>query len=233
MLNSTVKSRAGRWNKLAWLRMLSLCLLLGGSHRAFGQLKCYDTRYYTIYTDIAPEDEKEAAIRMTRMAEEYHERTKSFSGVIRTRFPFYLFKSPTDYYAAGGMPGSAGVFMYDQHGGKLMAVAGKKTSQDTWHVVQHEGFHQFAHAVIGGTMPIWLDEGLAEYFGESIFTGDGFVTGVIPPWRLSRLKTEIADKKLMALNDMMVLVIWPMAGTTQHPQLRPGLVDGAFFSAGG
>ena len=72
-------------------------------------LKQYETRYYTIYTDLAPDVEREAAARMTRMAEEYHDRTRSFAGVIRHKFPFYLFRNEADYHAAGGMPGSAGV----------------------------------------------------------------------------------------------------------------------------
>ena len=43
-------------------------------------------------------------------------------------------------------------------------------------------------------MPTWLNEGLAEYFGEGIFTGDGFVTGVISPERLAI--GSIEEKKL-------------------------------------
>jgi hypothetical protein len=179
--------------------------LLSLASQARAQLKQYDSAYYTIYTDITPDEEKEAAIRMTRMAEEYHERTKSFAGVIRTKFPFYLYRSRQDYYAAGGPPGSAGVFMNDGQDTKLMAIAGRHLGQETWHVVQHEGFHQFAHAVIGGEMPIWLDEGLAEYFGESIFTGDGFVTGIVPPWREQRLKDEITGGQFMPLSELMAM----------------------------
>jgi hypothetical protein len=183
--------------------MLTLCL-----HRtalADADLKQYETKYYTIYTDISPDDEKEAAARMTRMVEEYHARTKDFSGTIKTRLPFYLFKSEKDYFAAGGPRGSAGVFKVDADGARLMGVAGQHLTRETWHVVQHEGFHQFAHAVIGGKMPTWLDEGLAEYFGESIFTGDGFVTGIIPPYREQRLKDEISGDQLKSFKQMMLI----------------------------
>src|SRR2546430_1416753 len=74
-------------------------------------MQAYQSPYYDLYSDLEPERVQEALLRMTRMAEEYHERTKDFSGVIRTKFPFYLFKDGADYYAAGGMVGSAGVFM--------------------------------------------------------------------------------------------------------------------------
>jgi hypothetical protein len=179
------------------------CLPLLWTKSAHAQLREYDTKYYIIHTDIDPEEEQEAAIRMTKMAEEYHQRTSGFAGVIREKFPFYLYRNSAEYFAAGGLPGSAGMFMSIGRGGKLMAIAGRHTTQSTWHTVQHEGFHQFAHAVIGGEMPTWLNEGLAEYFGESIFTGDGFVTGVIPPWRLSRLKQEIAGARLKSMREIM------------------------------
>jgi hypothetical protein len=188
-----------------WLAVLLLCLCCSP---ALAQLKRYETPYYTIYTDIDPDMEKEAAVRMTRMAEEYHQRTKDFSGEITRKFPFYLYRSPVDYYAAGGLPGTAGVFIYgiyDKTDARLMAIAGQKTTLSTWHTVQHEGFHQFAHAVIGGEMPPWLDEGLAEYFGEALFTGDGFVTGLVPPWRLARLQQSIRTAKLKPFNQIMLL----------------------------
>jgi hypothetical protein len=138
---------------------------------------------------------------MTKMAEEYHQRTADFSGVITKKLPFYLFKNANDYYDAGGHPGSGGVF----NGKSLMAIAGEKATGGTWQVVQHEGLHQFAHAVIGGQLPTWADEGLAEYFAHALFTGDGFVAGVIPPSRLARLKTEITEKQLKSIEQMMAM----------------------------
>ena len=79
------------------------------------------------------------------------------------------------------------------------------TGAQTWHIVQHEGFHQFAHAVIGGELPVWVNEGLAEYFGESLFTGDSFVTGVIPPDRLARIKEKIRNNTFKPVPAMMLM----------------------------
>ncbi len=164
-------------------------------------MRTYSSRYYIIHTDLTPDDVKEAIIRMNKMAEEYHERTRGFSGEIRERLPFYLFRNPDEYYAAGGIPGSAGVF----RGGDLLAMMGDKPGPGAWHVVQHEGFHQFAAAVIRGQMPPWLNEGIAEYFGESIFTGDGFVSGIIPPRRLKRVQDAIRANQYKSMREMMLL----------------------------
>ena len=164
------------------------------------QMQVFQSKYYVIHTDLPIESVKEAVVRMNKMAEEYHARTRGFSGDIREKMPFYLFRDRRAYYEAGGLPGSAGVF----DGSKLMAIAGEQTTARTWHVVQHEGFHQFAHAVIRGELPTWLNEGIAEYFGESLFTGDAFVSGVIPPWRLKRLQDEIKTGQLKSLKQMML-----------------------------
>lgn len=168
-----------------------------------GKLQVYESPYYTIHTDLSPEDAREAAIRMTRMAEEYYERTKEFSGKINQRLPFFLFKELADYYEAGGLPGSAGVF----RGKSLMAVAGAKPTAGTWMVVQHEGFHQFAHAVIRGQIPVWANEGLADYFAVSVFTGDGMVSGVIPQWRLKRIQEHIRKGEFKTTEQMMLITL--------------------------
>ena len=198
----------GREDRWTVALILAALWLLGPTARVApaGTLTRYESKYYTIYTDLEPDVEREAATRMTRMAEEYHDRTRGFAGQIRRKFPFYLYRNESDYLAAGGLPGSAGVFVgTSDGGGKLMAVAGQRINAYTWHTVQHEGFHQFAHAVIGGDIPTWLNEGLADYFGEGLYTGDGFVIGIVPPWRLQRLQREIDGGALRSVREIMAV----------------------------
>ena len=140
-------------------------------------LPVYQSPYYVVHTDVEVDDAREAAIRMTKMFDEYRNRTKGFSGQIRQKLPFYLFKSADEYHAAGGPPDTGGVFTGDA---LLAYVRGSHPDAGTWHVVQHEGFHQFAAAVIGGDMPVWVNEGMAEYFGEGVFTGDSLSPEAFP-----------------------------------------------------
>src|SRR5687768_3172257 len=104
---------------MRWFWFVMIVLLLGLARGAHAQAKLaeYETSYYIIHTDLEGDDVREAAIRMTKMFEEYRERTRAFSGQARKKLPFYLFRKAEDYYPAGGIPGSAGVFM----GEKLMA----------------------------------------------------------------------------------------------------------------
>ena len=204
-MRSGRRTVAGGWATAAAL--VAACLAGPGPAPALAvDLVKYDSKYYTIYTDVDPEVEREAAARMTHMADEYHARTQSFAGRINHKFPFYLYKVPADYYAAGGMKGSAGVFAGSSDGtGKLMAIAGERITPYTWHTVQHEGFHQFAASTIGFGLPVWLNEGLAEYFGEGLYTGDGFITGVVPPARLGRVQGEIRGDQMKGVKALMAV----------------------------
>jgi hypothetical protein len=179
--------------------LLLFCLIAASTHADL--LRTIETPSYTIHTDLPDLAAREATIRVTRMAEEYSARTENFAGRIDAKLPFYLYQNVDDYVTAGGPKGTWGVF----DGKKLMAVAGEKITALTWQTIQHEGFHQFAQAAISRDLPPWLTEGLAEYFGEAIFTGDGYVDGAIPPWRAKRIKGRIDAGEFRSLRELMNL----------------------------
>jgi hypothetical protein len=156
----------------------------------FPALPVHESRYYTIHSDLPPAFVREAELRMTRMVEEYRARTKGFAGQVRGKLAFHLFATEADYLRAGGLPGTAGMY-YHQPPARLMAVADEGPGPRLWYTVQHEGFHQFTDAVTRFELPMWVHEGLAEYFGEMLFTGDAFVAGVVPPWRLDRVRATL------------------------------------------
>jgi hypothetical protein len=84
-----------------------------------------------------------------------------------------------------------------------MALMAFAAGADVWRIVQHEGFHQFVHMTMQGDIPIWVNEGLAEYFGQGIWTGDSFVLGVIPPDRQRRVTALIQGDQMMSILEMM------------------------------
>lgn len=180
---------------LAWV-----CIAYGTIPDAGAQMRTYQTKYYVLNTDLDEQGVQEATLRITLMAEEYRRRTQGFTGQVRDRLPFFLFNDRMAYIKAGGHPQSAGVFT----GTALAAVVTPDNPERTWHVVQHEGFHQFVHAAIGEKLPTWANEGMAEYFGEGVYTGSGFYVGLIPPERLARIKKGIKEAKFKSLRGMMM-----------------------------
>ena len=198
----------------AWALALGASLTMAAGSAAGGPIKAaksalarltkYEIRYYVIHSDLDIDTVREAAARMNTMAEEYHRRTRGFSGTIRKKLPFYLFGSPVDYLAQGGPKGSAGAFIVRGGRAWLMAVAPARGGR-LWHVVQHEGFHQFAWFVISRHLPVWVNEGMAEYFAYGQWTGDGYVTGLVPPDRARRVKAMIQAKNYLPFLDMVTM----------------------------
>jgi hypothetical protein len=185
--------RQNRARVVLWIAFLMTFGLQSRAAAAKGapKLRRYETPYYLIYTDLDGPDAAEAVVRMKVLAEVYRKRTRElgFTGRIDRRLAVYLFKDRADYLATGAAPESAGAFLGDR---LVVAATDGRGGGPAWHVVQHEAFHQFAAAVNGPDLPGWVNEGLGEYFGESLFTGDGYVTGVAPAWRVKRVKDSIA-----------------------------------------
>ena len=177
---------------------------------AAAKLNKYTTKYYVLHTDLDKDMTREAVVRITAMAQEYSNRCKSFAGRINSRFPFYLYKDSEAYRRHPGVvPGSAGIY----NGRSLVAIAPRPGGG--WRVVQHEGFHQFAHKMIRGHLPAWLNEGLADYFGAGVWTGDSLVVGLISPGSLGGVKSLIESGQLMLLDKML-----DMDQTTWNGQLK-------------
>lgn len=191
--------------------MLVLLALMAQSTRAeeAGGLRVYESKYYVVHTDLPEAEAREAVVRVDRVAEEYLGRTAGFGGGgVKGRLPFYLYGEVADYLKAGGIEGSGGVFDVERK--RLMAVTLRRPdgviSLSTWHIVQHEGFHQFVHATVGlDVVPMWADEGLAEYFGQGLFTGDGFEAGLVPQARLVRVRAMMREKTYRPLKDFVAM----------------------------
>lgn len=159
--------------------------------------KKYDAKFYTIYTDLDEAMVCETVKRAIAMVEEYAVRCRGFAGSNIGKMPLRMFSSTDDYRAAKGM--GAGQY----NGKELMVNASKDIGDQVWHVMQHEGFHQFASKMISPRLPIWVNEGMAEYFGEGIWTGDGMVCGLLPPARVKLVQDAITNKKLMDFDKMV------------------------------
>jgi len=162
-------------------------------------MRRFTTPYYTIYTDLDDDMVREAIARTTAMGNEYARRIRGFGARVRRRLPFYLYSRLEDYRNAGGPDDSWGFYS----GTALMVAAEKGSEARTWSLVQHEGFHQFLDAAMRAKVPVWLNEGLAEYFGNGLWTGDGFVMGAIPTYRLLRVKLQIQFRRTRPLSELL------------------------------
>jgi len=96
---------------------------------------------------------------------------------------------------------------------EIIFVTGRGTALAFWtenlprrrieHVLQHEGFHQFAYSRFGSDLPIWVNEGLAEFFGEAVLVGKELVIGQTTPNVLDRVRNAIEEESYVPFRQMI------------------------------
>jgi hypothetical protein len=168
-------------------------------------LKALKLEHYTIHSDIEQELLLDLGRRMEGMHAEYSRRMADFElRADKGPLDVYLFNRKTDYvrFTEGKYGNTGGVFIPSKN--QLVAFLGGQ--RDTLRrTLQHEAFHQFALKAIGGELPIYLNEGLAQVFEEAIYTGDRFLMGQVPPRRLRQLRDDLSNNTLLPLKTLMTL----------------------------
>ena len=207
--------------------ILIFALLLGGG--ALADLRIFSSRFYQIHTDLEPGVAQDLATRLDVMHEEYTRRLMRFGDKSAApRVDAYLFARQSDYLRLAGAPlrSTGGVFIPSRNA--LAAFHDEQGRDSLRRTLQHEAFHQFAANTIGHPLPMWLNEGMAQYYEEGLWTGDGFTIGQVPPRRVRQLQSDIRAGRLLDFSQFMKLTSdqWSSAlgsravtrGATQYNQ---------------
>ena len=75
--------------------------------------------------------------------------------------------------------------------------------EDLWEVLAHEGFHQFLGLEIGVHIPVWLNEGMAQYFENSRVKSGRLQAGLIDTDKLRTVRFLIRTRQAPALTDLL------------------------------
>ncbi|MEK7450174.1 MAG: tetratricopeptide repeat protein [Planctomycetota bacterium] len=124
-----------------------------------------------------------------------------------------IFDTETDYqtYALLSTDSSVESTLgyYHPHYRQLLLFEPLNQEKETLKVMYHEAFHMFLHEIVNNVenIPIWLNEGMAEYFGGSeISTADGHTsvkTGLVHEGRLSNLLLGLEMNKVVPFEKIM------------------------------
>jgi len=87
-------------------------------------------------------------------------------------------------------------------GGTICAIWKELVGQKPETVLMHEGTHQFVYAVFRSALPVWLNEGFAVYFENSLFDGRNLDVGRVPAGRLRQLQAQIKADKHVGLEKL-------------------------------
>ncbi len=179
--------------------ILILATTLAVTGPVIAELKSYETEHYTIHTDLDEEGVREAKLRVDTLFEAYLQHTPQFTGHIAEKYPIVIFTNKAEYKKATGVPESSGLYT----GSALFVLSEKRTNERTWRILQHEAFHQFVHRRIGGGVPTWANEGLAEYFGHAVFTGGGYVVGVIDEDAMKDVQYKLRGNRYKPIEELL------------------------------
>jgi hypothetical protein len=76
-------------------------------------------------------------------------------------------------------------------------------SGSVWPTLAHEGFHQFLAYELGPRIPVWLNEGMAQYFETSHYLGSTFDVGGVNFAKLQQVQTLIKSGKAPRLQEII------------------------------
>ena len=163
------------------------------------------TEHYVFYTHASPEGQADIAMRLEHIYAEYSRDMADVLTPSNGKAKVFFIADEQAYATAGGE--ALGTFRSDNDAPRLLMLhSGDKMYLETTQLVQHEGWHQFNFKHVRKNCPIWLDEGLATYYGYAIWTGDLTIYGGINNTVLARQLLPSAPAfrpvgELMSLDD--------------------------------
>ncbi len=165
--------------------------------------------HYRIRTDLPADRANELARHLNIMYEEFSRRLASLPARAPAVMNVLLFANAIDYletlqFRYGiDAAGTGGMFFVNPSGSALAIWVGDLPRRRIDHVLQHEGFHQFAWSRFGTDLPLWVNEGLAEFFGNAIVVGRSVMIGQASAQVVEDVAALIEHGSAIAFADML------------------------------
>lgn len=196
-----------------WLAVLAAALLAFAAPERLdaAELTRFRSRHYTIHTDIADLDTLRVYGRhMDAVFDAYRRRFRDYEPRHGLHMPLYLFRTREGYQAFLDRHGidannSGGMFFVSPEARGLATWTRGRGREDVFEVLQHEGFHQFAWNYLGAELPQWVNEGLAQYFEDGVFTDGKLTTGLADARRIRIVKRALAEGRALDVEAVLDL----------------------------
>lgn len=173
-------------------------------------LRTFRVHNYEVLSDLPLPDARPVALHMDATFEEYERLFSGFGTRNAKPTRLYIFGTRDAYLVELERQGlnadnTAGVFFHDNQTAGLATFVEDQSGPEMYHVLQHEGFHQFAHLRIGDALPVWSNEGLAEYFGQAIMVRGVLRTGMAPASRIESIRRQIQENKTFPITELFAM----------------------------
>lgn len=189
----------------------------------------YNTQFYQLKTDLDRSEARAYAQHMDQVFAAYAQRFEHYGKRPRDRMSLYLFSRRQDYinYLAEkgfNVANTAGVFFVTERGSGLASFVEDQPRSKVFAVLQHEGFHQFAWHYLGEDLPIWINEGLAQYFEAAIVVQGKMRLGVPDTYGLSVMQAALKSGATVPFDDLLSLETRQWNGVLASQPERAGIL---------
>jgi hypothetical protein len=199
-------------------------------------LKPYASTHYVIHTDLPKREARVFGKHMDRVFETYHQKFSNIGLAQRdnTPMPLYLLRTREQYVAFMAQydinaANTGGMFFVQRQIHGLATFARDRPVTETFAILQHEGFHQFAFQYVGTELPIWVNEGLAQYFEDGIFVQDELQLNLANARRIEAVKAALQAGRTMSFDRMLSMTNTQWAATLESdPEMATLLYDQAW-----
>lgn len=169
------------------------------------------SRFYRIRSDLSAADTRAYGQHLDLIYAEYKKRLGGLEQRTPEVLDVLMFATQQDYiatlrehYGINGT-GSGGMFFVSPKGAALAFWVENLPKSRVHHVIQHEGFHQFANSRFGNDLPPWVNEGVAEFFGESAVVDGTVIVGQTNERTIKTLRDAIGAGKQIHFRDMITM----------------------------
>jgi hypothetical protein len=173
-------------------------------------LNHFTTKHYNVYSDMKETDLTLLSKHMDSLFDNYTQRFRGFKADAdaNQRMSLFIFKTKAGYtrfFDKMGISGTntGGMFFVNPDAQGLAVFLEGRGPQQVYSVLQHEGFHQFAFTFIGSELPIWVNEGIAQYFEDGILINDKFYLGLASARRVQSVKGAIELNKAIDFDKLL------------------------------
>lgn len=173
-------------------------------------LAIFTTKHYEIHSNLTRSDAMLFGRHMDAVFDEYQARFRraNFKPRDSRAMPLYLLKTKADYDAFMGGHGvstanTGGMFFIQRNVQGLATFVQGRPISETFSVLQHEGFHQFAFQYIGPELPVWINEGIAEYFEDGILARGRMFLNMVDVKRARAIQAAIRKEQTIPFDRML------------------------------
>ncbi|MCX5655224.1 MAG: DUF1570 domain-containing protein [Planctomycetota bacterium] len=181
-----------------------------------------ETPDYVVRTDMGPDAAQLYARHQEALFFELYKRMAGTSaGAVQIpRGTVQVVGSRDKYMSLVGGEAEGTQGLYDPNKNLISAWGSIDAVDGILETLRHEGTHQFVHQFIGSKCPLWLNEGLAEFFERAQFVGGQLQVGQAPSHLLKELKAALTENRLRTVPDMLTITseAWTAAVKTKSKE---------------